>query len=186
MKAIGQILRWISHGVALVGAVAVILMMAQIVLDVVMRNLFQTTLPMTTTVVAKWYMVACAFLPLAMTEIANRHIAVEVVFSALSRRWRRIVGGFACLIASLIAGGMFFPLWFESVKKFEAGSFMVENGRQLPVWQAHFFLPVGFAIFACVLLYRVVILWTGAKSGMGETPIDEDPQASADPALEGI
>lgn len=186
MKAIGYTLKWISHGAALVGAVAVALMMVQIVLDVVMRNLFQTPMPMTATIVAKWYMVACAFLPLAMTEIVNRHIAVEVVFSALSRRWRRRVGGFACLIAAVVAGGMFFPLWFESVKKFEAGSFIVENGRQIPVWQAHFFLPVGFAIFACVLLYRVVILWTGAKSGMGEAPIDDDPQPDADPTREGV
>ncbi|SFH66849.1 TRAP transporter small permease [Albimonas pacifica] len=184
MQAIGRVLNWISHGAAFVGAVAVVLMMFQIVLDVVMRNLFQAPVPMTTTVVAKWYMVACAFLPLAMSEIVNRHIAVEVVFSTLSKHRKRIVGGFACAVAFVVAAAMVRPFWFEAVKKYEAGSFIVENGRQLPVWQTYFFLPVGFALFAAVLLYRVVVLWTGAKSGLGETPIDADPEA--DPASEGV
>ncbi|WP_339947454.1 TRAP transporter small permease [uncultured Albimonas sp.] len=186
MQAIGRVLNWISHGAALVGAVAVVLMMLQIVLDVFMRNIFQTPLPMTTTVVAKWYMVACAFLPLAMSEIVNRHIAVEVVFSGLSRRRKRLVGGFACLVAFAVAAAMVRPFWFEAVKKFEVGAFLVENGRQLPVWQTYFFLPIGFALFAAVLLYRVVLLWTNAQSGLGETPIDADPQRDADPAAEGV
>ena len=76
------------------------------------------------------------------------------------------------------------PFWFEAVKKFEAGSFIVENGKQLPVWQTYFFLPIGFALFAAVLIYRVVVLWTGARSGLGETPIDADPEADA--ASEGV
>ena len=184
MQAIGRVLNWISHGAALLGAVAVILMMFQIVLDVVMRNLFQAPVPMTTTVVAKWYMVACAFLPLAMSEIVNRHIAVEVVFSTLSKHRKRIVGGFACAVAFVVAAAIVRPFWFEAVKKFEAGSFIVENGRQLPVWPTYFFLPFGFALFAAVLLYRVIVLWTGAKSGLGETPIDADPEP--DPAAEGV
>ena len=89
-------------------------------------------------------------------------------------------------VASLVAAGMTLPLWSESVKKFEKASFIVENGRQIPVWQAHFFLPIGFGLLACVLLYRVVILWTGARSSLGETPIDEDPQHGADPTQEGV
>ena len=187
MQAIGRVLNWISTGCALLGALAVVLMMFQIVLDVVMRNLFAIPVPMTTTIVAKWYMVACAFLPLAMTEILNRHIAVEVIFSHLSRAWRRRVGGLACLFAFAVAAAMVRPFWFESLKKFDAGSFIVENGRQLPVWQAHFFLPLGFAAFAAVLLYRVVVLWTGARSGLGEAPLDEDQGAlDADPSREGV
>lgn len=186
MQAFGRILKWISHGAALLGAAAILLMMIQIVLDVVMRNLFEIPVPMTTTVVAKWYMVACAFLPLAMTELLNRHIAVEAVYSNLPARARRIVGGLACLIACVVATGMVRPFWFESLKKFEAGSFIVENGAQLPVWQAHFFLPFGFAIFALVLFWRTVSLWTGIESGMNEAPIDDEPQRGADAASEGV
>lgn len=186
MQAIGRILKWMSHGAALVGAVAIILMMVQIVLDVVMRNLFEIPVPMTTTVVAKWYMVACAFLPLAMTELLNRHIAVEVVYATLPDRMRRIVGGAACLVACIVAACMIRPFWFESLKKYDAGSFIVENGVQLPVWQAHFFLPLGFLLFALVLFWRTVALWTGIESGMDEAPLDEDAARGADAASEGI
>lgn len=181
MILVGRVLRFLANLSAVLGAAAIILMMLQIVADVVLKNLFTYPIPLTQTFVTKWYMVAAAFLPLALTEVLDRHIAVEVVFQALPRRLKRALGGLVCLFAAVIVMLMVQPLWDEAIKKMTAGSFIVEQGYPLIVWPTYFFLPVGFAIFAAILLYRVVVLWTGLPSGLGEVPIDtaHDPAGNA-------
>ena len=174
MRSLGRILNRLSTLSAAIGGIAVILMMLQIVVDVLLKNLFTWPVPLTANLVTKWYMVAAAFLPLALTEILDRNVAVEVLFQHLTRRWKRILGGAVCLLSAGIAGLMVVPLWDEAMKRMAAGSFIVENGDRLSVWEAYFFLPVGFGLFALVLLYRTVILWTGAESGLDEVPIDTD------------
>lgn len=174
MRTIGRILNWISIGCALLGAAAIILMMLQIAFDVLLKNLFTLPIPLTATLVTKWYMVAIAFLPLGMSELLDRHISVEIFYQRLNRHWRRILGGLVCLFSSVVVFTMTVPMWQEAMLRMEAGSFIVENSRSLIVWPTYFFLPVGFAVFGAVLLYRVVVLWSGLQSGMGEVPIDVD------------
>ena len=172
MSAIRRVIILLCRVQICLGGIAVILMMLQIVVDVVLKNLIGWPVPLTAPLVTKWYMVAAAFLPLALTEILDRNVAVEVAFQRFSPRWKRIVGGLVCLLAAAIAGLMTVPLWSEAMKRMAAGSFIVENGDRLSVWLPYFVLPVGFGLFAAVLLYRTAILWTGAASGMDEVPID--------------
>lgn len=178
MILIGRLLRGAAQLAALIGALALVAMMLQIAADVLARNLFSAPLPFTQTLVTRWHMVAAAFLPLALTEILDRHISVEVVFQTFSSRWRRIVGGAVTLYACAVACVVTWPLWREALKQAAAGAFELENGQAMPIWQPWFCLPAGFALLAAVLLYRAVILWTGAASGMGETRIDAEPDAA--------
>lgn len=178
MHALGRLLNRIANGAALLGALAIILMMLQIVADVVVKNIWTSPVPMTSTLVANWYMVAAAFLPLGMAELLDRHISVELVFQQLGRRWKRRIGGLACLFGCIVCLCMVRPLWFEALKRLDAQTFVVEAGKSLPVWQTYFFPVIGFAIFAAVLAYRCATLWSGARSGMGEVPIDEPPAAT--------
>jgi len=176
--ALGRVLRWLTTGCAIVGSAALLLMMLQIAADVALKNLFGWPLPLTATLVTKWYMVAVAFLPLALTEILDRHIAVEVVFHKFPRSWQRIGGGLVCLMSALIVAYLALPLWEEAVKRMNAGTFIVENNVILAIWQPYFFLPVGFGLFAAVLLYRAAVLLGRMKSGMGEVPIDAEDDAA--------
>ena len=185
MRALGRFLRVLSMASAVVGAAAVVVMMVQVAADVVLRNIFGTPIPLTASMATSWYMVAIAFLPLGLTEILDRNIAVEVVFLRFSRRWRRICGGGVCLVSAIVAGFAAVPMWGEAMERFGAGSFVVENGRYLVVWPGYFLIPIGFAIFGAVLLYRTAILWTGAESGLGEVPLDAAERPD-DPAAEGI
>lgn len=185
MQAIGRLLSWMSTGSAILGAIAILLMMLQVSLDVLLKNLFVWPVPFTATLVTKWYMVAIAFLPLAMTEILDRNISVEVMFQRFNQRWQRIVGGAVCLFSAGMACIMVMPLWKEALLRMEAGSFVVENGQSISVWQTHFFLPVGIGLFALVLFYRVVVLWAGAASGLGEVSIIEEQMPSESSSSEG-
>ena len=148
-------------------------MMLQVAADVVLKNLFAIRIPFTQALVTRWYMVGAAFLPLALTEILDRHIAVEVVYQPLPLGLRRALGGAVCLFAALVSGVAVPPLWEEAVKKMQAGAFVTENGSDIAIWGGYFFLPVGFALMTLVLAYRVLLLWTPMPSGLGEVPIDQ-------------
>ena len=172
MRLIGRILNYAANALAMIGALCVVAMMVQVTLDVVLKNLFTLRIPFTQALVTRWYMVGAAFLPLGLTEILDRHIAVEVMYQTLNQRIKRILGGAVCLFAAGISAMMTQPLWHEAMTKFHAGAFETENGDDISIWGGYFFLPVGFALMTVILLYRVVTLWTPLQSGMGEVPID--------------
>ncbi len=174
MRLIGRVLRGAADAAAFLGAIALLLMMVQVSADVVLKNLFGVQIPFTQTLVTKWYMVAAAFLPLAMAEVYDRHISVELVFQHLPRRARRLLGGLVCLYAFVVVLFLLSPMWSEALKRMGAGSYELEAGEPMSTWQPFFVLPLGFGLFALILLMRVVSLWSGAESGMGEVPIDED------------
>ncbi|MFY0634039.1 MAG: TRAP transporter small permease [Vannielia sp.] len=182
MKALGKGLRWLANACAVLGALAIVAMMLQIAVDVALKNLFNLHVPFTATLVTKWYMVAAAFLPLGLTEILDRNISVEVLYQRFSARWRRVVGGAVCLLGFVVTCIMVGPLWSEALEKMHSGSFVVESGKHLTDWPTFFFLPVGFAVFGAVLLYRVAVLWGGLASGMDEVEIDAEPTTEQDMA----
>ena len=46
---------------------------------------------------------------------------------------------------------------------------MMEVDWKIPIWASYFFLPVGFGLAILVLIYRIVVVVTRRKSGLGET-----------------
>ena len=172
MRLIGRILNRLANGFAVIGALCVVAMMIQVSLDVVLKNLFNLRIPFTQALVTRWYMVGAAFLPLGLTEILDRHIAVEVLYQNFAPRVRRVLGGAVCLFAAVVTGLAVMPLWDEAVKKFHAGAFVTENGDDIAVWGSFFFLPAGFGLMTLILIYRVIVLWTPLQSGMDEVPVD--------------
>ncbi|MEC9431574.1 MAG: TRAP transporter small permease subunit [Pseudomonadota bacterium] len=185
MRLVGRALHGIATFCALLGALAIVLMMLQIVADVLLKNLISWPVPLTATLVTKWYMVAAAFLPLGLTEILDRHISVEVVYQQFPARMRRILGGLICVAACAVCICMVIPMWDEALKRFDKGTFILENGDRLIVWPGYFFLPLGFAVFAAVLAWRVTTLWGGVDSGMGEVRLDAVHDRAAEAAREG-
>ncbi len=180
MTALGRILAWLVTASTLVGAVAVVLMMLQIVADVASKNLLAWPLPLTSIFVANYYMVIAAFLPLALTEKLARHISVEVVFRHLSARWQAWLGGAVCLFGGIVAAAIAWELWFEAMKRARVGTFIVEQSIAMPIWPTYFVLPLGFGLLALVLFYRVLVLVTGLAGGLGEAPLDGDSLPAGD------
>ncbi len=172
MRLTGWILNRLAMAFALIGALCVVLMMIQVTLDVVLKNLFTVRIPFTQALVTRWYMVAAAFMPLGLTEILDRHISVEVLYHTFGSRLRRLLGGAVCLFAACVVAIMTAPAWEEAMTKFHAGAFETENGKDISIWGGYLFLPAGLALMAAILLYRVVVLWTPLQSGMEETPVD--------------
>lgn len=170
MFALGRVLSWMVTASTMLGAVAVICMMLQMVLDVVMKNLFNEPVPATTIFVAHYYMVIVAYVPMALAEKLDRHITVDVVFRHFSANVKKWLLGVIWLLTSVICVVIAHELWFEAMKKFEVGAYIVEKGEPIIIWPAYFALPLGFALLGLVLLYRFACSVTGLASGLGETP----------------
>ena len=86
-----RVLNYTSTLVAWVSGAALLLMMLHIAADVALRYLFSAPLHGTVEIVSTYYMVAVVFLPLALIELRNGHIVVELVsqhFPARVQEWQ--------------------------------------------------------------------------------------------------
>jgi TRAP-type C4-dicarboxylate transport system permease small subunit len=138
----------VSRILALIGAIGVVLMMLHICTDVLLRNLFRYSLPVTVDVVSRYYMVAIAFLPLAMLEIRREMISVELIDFLLSRQLRRLSDILVCLVSSAIYTVLAYTTWIDAASNFRRGTFVELVDIKMPIWHSYLLPPIGFTIAA--------------------------------------
>lgn len=182
MKPVARLVGYLVTFSTLVGAAAVTLMMVQIIIDVTLRNLFQIAVPGTTTLVTSYYMLIVAYLPLAVAERADSHIAVEVVSHLLGEKLQSWLIAMTWLVSAIVAGTIAYALWLEAMKAYSYGSFVIELNRSIPIWPGYFILPFGFGLYALVLAVRLACAVTGTdendafgvpKAPKGDLPVGE-------------
>jgi len=165
---IGRILRWLTDALAFAGCVAVVLMMLHITLDVALRWIGYP-IPATVTIVPHYYMLPIIFFPLALTERNDAHITVEIFVQWLGTFWQRILAVLSWIVSAAVFGILFYQTWLDALDKMRVGTFMMEVDWKIPIWASYFFLPLGFGLAIFVLIYRIVVVVTRKKSGLGET-----------------
>jgi TRAP-type C4-dicarboxylate transport system permease small subunit len=132
--------------------IAVGLMCLHIVVEIVANSVFRMPIEGTTEIVARWYMVALVFLPLAIIQRRNGHIKAGVFTDLLSPRALMLLE--AC-IAILMAAFSFLFAWYSGIDAVEATkqreSFELMRGT-MTVWPTRWFVPIGFATMGFVAL----------------------------------
>jgi TRAP-type C4-dicarboxylate transport system permease small subunit len=144
---------------SLVAAAAVLAMMLHICLDVVLRNLFRYSMNSAPEVVARYYMVAIAFLPLGWLHIRDEMISVELLDAFLPALARRVQTLLVALAGAGIYGTLVWVTGRKALSEMRTGT-MVEIGTsKLPVWHSYFLPPAGFALatLACLLVALVAL-----------------------------
>lgn len=143
---------------ALIGAAAVVAMMAHICLDVALRNLFRHSMNSAPEIVARYYMVGIAFLPLAWLEQRRDMIQVELLDFAMSDRIRRWSDVTVMLIAALVYLMLARATWPKAFSEMRTGAFVELVNMKMPVWHSYFLPPLGFsiAVVACLLTALVI------------------------------
>lgn len=144
---------------SLVAAVAVLAMMLHICLDVLLRNLFRFSMNATPEVVARYYMVAIAFLPLGWLHLRDEMISVELLDGFLPAVARRVQTVLVALVGAGIYGTLFWVTGRKALSEMHTGA-MVEIGTsKLVVWHSYFLPPAGFALatLACLLVAIVAL-----------------------------
>lgn len=170
MAVVARLLSGLVTASAVVGAVAVILMMLQIVADVLVRGLFNWRLPLTTIIVANYYMIVVAYLPIALAETLNRNISVEILFNRFSPRWQHVMAAGTFLFSGIVCAGITWELWMEASRKARTGAFIVEHSVSVPIWPSYFVLPIGFGLLALVLFYRFASTLSGKPDRLSTEP----------------
>lgn len=156
------VLTGINKLLMLVAGIAVVLMMAQVSLDVAGKFLFNKPIPVTLEMVSNYYMVAVVFLPFAAVEMIGGNIQVDLLYSHLTRVMRRCLD----ILAGVLGCGLFWFLttssWTVAMKKFHVGEFIM-GSYSISIWQSRFLVPIGcgliFAVMLIKLLKSIVLLF---------------------------
>ena len=140
----------------IVAGIAVVLMMLHVSLDVLTRPFLNRPLPGTTLIVSDYYMVACAFLPLAYAQAMDGHISMDAAAHLAPPRAQYHMAGFALLIAVVVFALLTWTASLDALTKWKINSFSVEFGTRIPTWPSYFLLPVGCALMTLISALRLL------------------------------
>ncbi len=156
---------------ALVGAIGTVAMMFHICIDVVLRDFFRISLVTTPEVVARYYMVIVAFLPLAWLERQNGMISVELLEWALGPRARQVSDILVALLSALIYGVLAWATTRSALQHFSVGTFVEFTDYKMPVWHSFLLPPLGFVLAAAVCLLKAVEFAVNPASAQHPEPL---------------
>jgi TRAP-type C4-dicarboxylate transport system permease small subunit len=147
----------------LVGALAVMLMMLHITVDVVSKYLTGMPMPGTITVVSNYYMIVVAFLPLAYTERNNGHISVEVLVEHFRPAPKHLLNILTLVFTAIVFGMLTWQSVIEAGRSYRSGTFMIEQDAKLLIWPARYLLPLGCGLMTLTLAVKAVIALTRGR-----------------------
>lgn len=134
-----------ASALAFIAAVCLFLMMAQIVIDVVLKFGFNTPIQGNLEIVSFYYMVAVVFLPLAMVELRHEHISVDLFFLMLPNLIRQLVYAAGSLVTALFFALLTYQTFLDAVNATRVGEVMMGTNF-VPIWPSRWALPAGFLV----------------------------------------
>ena len=140
---------------AVVGGVAILAMTALVTVDVVGRYAFGKPLGLALEF-SGYGLVALIFFGLAHTERCDRHIAITVLTDRLPLRARQAL---ALTVTLASAALVIWLVWFTLQPALQDRAFGTVSltGTRTPLWIPQLAIPVGFALFAILLVRRAVM-----------------------------
>lgn len=164
----------------LIGMLAIVAMMIHISIDVISRNLFNSPLTGTVTIVSSYYMVICAFASLALAERHKGHIEVEVFTELLPRNVQYHLAGWLYPISILAFAQLTYRTYFDAISKYRIGSFQIEANIAIPMWPSYAILPFGFGLMTLAVTFRFLDYLTGKARADFKASDSAAPGASID------
>jgi TRAP-type C4-dicarboxylate transport system permease small subunit len=153
----------LSHGLALIAALALALMMLHVTADVIGKYLFNAPVPGTAEIVASYYMVAAVFLPLAWVEVRGGSIVVELLYDIAPKSLQHVMAGLGAILSTLFYGILAWLSWAPAMHAYEIGE-VVEGTWRVTVWPTKFLLPAGLALACIITALQLVRILMGRDS----------------------
>lgn len=149
------IIRNINRAYLVVGGIALVLMALHVSIDAIGKYLFSVPIPATLEIVAYYYMPAVVALPLALVEIRNGHVAVEMVHQVLPPLARRINLAVNGILTAAFLVGMTWLAGREAWRKFLIGEFMFGE-YPIIIWPGRVIFALGTALFTVVVIVKTL------------------------------
>jgi TRAP-type C4-dicarboxylate transport system permease small subunit len=164
MQRLSQLQNGLLAALAVLGAIATLLLMAHVGLDIVMRNVWNAPIPATWEIVTHYYMVTLAFVPLAWLEKSGGMVQVEIINGALSPGMMRVSDILVAVIAAVIYATLAWVTWQAAMSRTAVGAFVMANQTRVVVWPAYWLPPLGFGLAAMSVALRGIRLFLGTKT----------------------
>jgi TRAP-type C4-dicarboxylate transport system permease small subunit len=153
---IDRLIGYAGGGLAFVAAVAMVLLMLHIVIDVTGRYAFNNPLPGTLESVTYYYMVMVTALPFAYVTHHHGQIAVEMFTSWLPPRWISLLEAFAGVLMLVYVTVLAWKMGQEAVQMTIIGEVHDAGTMQFTTWPSRWIPPVALAVMACTVALRIV------------------------------
>jgi len=144
----------VGRGLAIVGGIAMALMMIHIVVDVSMKYFFNDPIDGTTEIVAAYYMVSTVFLPLAYVTFTQGHLIVELFTGRITGRWLSLLTAFTGTVTFVYLLFMIYCTVDEAVLRTQDGEAWETSVELVAVWPSRWLLPIGLGAMALVVLVQ--------------------------------
>lgn len=156
LDRVDRLLDWWSRALVALAIIAAAAMMIHVSVDVFSRSVLNAPLRQTNQMVAAYYMIAVAFLPIALLGRRDEHISVDV-FTNLMPAWlRRIFSIFATLLGMAYMYVFTWQSWISAGRRTGQGEVLEISGGFLIVWPARWFLPIAGASLFLVFTLRLI------------------------------
>lgn len=156
-----------------IAGVFLVLMMGHVTIDVVAKYFFNRPILGTIETVTYYYMVSIVFLPLALVELRNEHIYVDLFVRRMSGRAQMWVYLFGCIAGMIYFGGLTYQTFLDAVKASVERETVMSN-YLFYVWPSRWALPVGMAGIVLALGLNIGRAWQAGKALEPERQEDSD------------
>jgi TRAP-type C4-dicarboxylate transport system permease small subunit len=158
-----------ARAMTTVGEFAIVAMMATVALDVTMRYLFLWSFDAAADIVANYFMVGIAYMPLAEITRDDSHLSARFLTDRMSDRGREILEGFIALVLCVFMAVVTWETAVAAIDMTRQGEMMQGAVMTLPIWPSRWLLPAGSLTMTFYAL--VVALWKfGGRGTGGQSP----------------
>jgi len=152
MKSVDLALGAVTRILIVVAALAALVMMSLVVLDVTLRYMTSKPLQGTLEIASYYLMAPLVFFSFPFVERQQRHVRISLVTDLLSDRLQRILtvatGFLSCAYLAFFA----FKAGEEAIKKTGIGEVAPSLTFDVYIWAARWTVPIGIGLMAVMLL----------------------------------
>ncbi|GMG85111.1 hypothetical protein LNKW23_43270 [Paralimibaculum aggregatum] len=152
--------RHVCHAMMLLGGLSIVLMMLNVTLDVLLKLIWNAPIQGTVEISSYYYMVAIVMLPMALVELDDEQVVVDLLFNHYPAWLQRICLTLACGAAAGILAIMTWRTGQDAVRAFNVGE-VVMGSREIIVWPSRCMLPLGFGLATVASALRMVMALLG-------------------------
>jgi len=172
----------LENGLHALGAIAVIALGALIAGNVVLRAVFDYSIP-DSVVIAKELMIAVVVLPLAAVTAARAHVVVEFLANRLPEKVQAWLIALGWLVGLLVMLVLLYAGWRELSSTWQSGGFFFGD-LSLPKWPGRLVFVLGVSV--CVVRLVQLLCSDGAAAWRGNNNVTSNatPDTTSNPSAE--
>lgn len=162
LDRIDRVLELWSRALLALAILAGLAMMIHVTVDVFARTALNAPLRQTNQMVAAYYMIAVAFLPIALLGKHDDHISADVFTTMMGPRLRHFFSVFTLLLGMAYMVAFTWQSWLSAGRRTGQGEVLEISGGYMIVWPGRWLLPIaGASLFLCFTLRLVRLLIPG-------------------------